>query len=53
MSYIVLRGRWCNIIVLNVHESSEEESDDTKDSFCEDLEQAFFIIFLSKILKFH
>ena len=33
MSYIVLRGRWCNIIVLNVHASSEEKSDDTKDSF--------------------
>ena len=23
MSYIVLRGRWCNIIVLNVHAPSE------------------------------
>ena len=23
--YIVLRGRWCNIIVLNVHASSEEK----------------------------
>jgi len=34
MSYtcIVLRGRWCNIIVLNVHASSEEKSDDLKDS---------------------
>ena len=27
VSYIVLRGRWCNIIVLNMHESSEEKSD--------------------------
>ena len=27
MSYIVLRGRWCNIIVLNVHAPSEEKSD--------------------------
>jgi len=26
--YIVLRGRWCNIIVLNVNASSEEKSDD-------------------------
>jgi len=33
MSYIVLRGRWCNIIVLNVHAPSEEKSDDSKDSF--------------------
>jgi len=31
--YIVLRGRWCNIIVLNVHAPSEEKSDDSKDSF--------------------
>ena len=23
VSYIVLRGRWCNIIVLNVHTPSE------------------------------
>ena len=28
MSYIVLRGRWCHIIVLNVHAPSEEKSDD-------------------------
>ena len=33
MSYIILRGRWCNIIVLNVHGLSEEKSDDSKDSF--------------------
>ena len=41
MSYIVLRGRWCNIIVLNVHAPSEEESDSSKDSFYEELEQVF------------
>ena len=28
ISYIVLRGRWCNIIVLNVHAQSEEKSND-------------------------
>jgi len=33
VSYIVLRGRWCNIIVLNVHAPSEEKSDGSKDSF--------------------
>ena len=33
VSYIVLRGRWCNIIVLNVHAPSEEKSDVSKDSF--------------------
>ena len=32
MSYAVLRGRWCNVIVLNVLAPSEEKSDDTKDS---------------------
>jgi len=30
LSYIVLRGRWRNIIVLNVHAPSEEKSDDQK-----------------------
>ena len=33
VSYIVLRGSWCNIIALNVHASSEEKSDDSKDRF--------------------
>ena len=42
MLYIVLRGRWCNIIVLNVHASSEEKSDDSKDSFYEELEYVFY-----------
>lgn len=41
LSYIVLRGRWCNIIVLNVHAPSEEKSDEIKDSFYEELEQVF------------
>ena len=41
VSYIVMRGRWCYIIVLNVHAPSEEKSDDSKDSFYEELEQVF------------
>ena len=41
MSYIVLRGRWFNIIVLNVHAPSEEKGDSSKDSFYEELEQVF------------
>ena len=41
MSYVVLRGRWCNIIVLNVHAPSEEKSGNSKDSFYEELEQVF------------
>jgi exonuclease III len=39
---MVLRGRWCNIIVLNVHVPTEEKSDDSKDSFYEELEQVFY-----------
>ena len=42
MSYIVLSGQWCNIIVLNWHETSEEKSDDSKDSFYKELEQVFY-----------
>ena len=40
-SYIVLRGRWRNIIVVNVHAPSEEKSYGAKDSFYEELEQMF------------
>ena len=36
VSYIVLRGRWCNTIVLNADAPSEEKSDDSKDSFYEE-----------------
>ena len=48
VSYIVLRGRWCNIIVLNVHAPSEEKSYESKHMFYEELEQ-IFIISLSTI----
>jgi hypothetical protein len=41
MSYIMLRGRWCNIIVLNAHAPTEEKGDDSKDSFYEELEGVF------------
>jgi hypothetical protein len=37
MSYIILRGHWCNIIVLNVYASYEDKSDDIKESFYEEL----------------
>jgi len=30
ISYMVLRGRWCNIVVLNMHAQSEEKSDNLK-----------------------
>jgi endonuclease/exonuclease/phosphatase family metal-dependent hydrolase len=41
ISYIVLRGHWCNIIVLNAHVPTEEKSDNSKDSFYEELEEVF------------
>jgi hypothetical protein len=41
VSYIVLRGRWDNMIVLNVHALSEDKSDNSRDSFFEELEEVF------------
>jgi hypothetical protein len=41
MSYIILRGRWCHIIVLNVHVPTEDKTDDVKDSFYVELERVF------------
>ena len=44
VSYIDLRGRWCNIIILNVHAPSEENICDSKDSFMRIL-SGFFLSF--------
>jgi hypothetical protein len=42
MSYIyVLRGRWCNIIILNVHAPTEDKIDDIRGRLYEELEQVF------------
>jgi hypothetical protein len=41
MSYIILRGRWCHIVVLNVHAPTEDKTDDVNDSFYEELERVF------------
>jgi exonuclease III len=41
MSYMALRVRWCDIIVLNVHAPTEDKIDDVKDSFYEQLEHVF------------
>jgi hypothetical protein len=41
MSYVTLRGRWCDIIVLNVHAPTEGKSHETKESFHEELERVF------------
>jgi hypothetical protein len=48
MSYITLRGRWCNIIALNVHAPREDKGDYVKDSFYEEL-GLVFISFLGRI----
>jgi hypothetical protein len=42
MSYIILRGRWGNIIVLNVHATCGDKGNDVKDSFYEELERVFY-----------
>jgi hypothetical protein len=39
MSYITLKGRWCDIIVLNVHAPTEDKDDDIKDRFYEERSQ--------------
>jgi hypothetical protein len=41
VSYITLKGHWCDIILLNVHAPTEDKDDDIKDSFYEELEQVF------------
>jgi hypothetical protein len=42
MPCVVLRGRWFNIIVLNMYAPSDEKSDEAKDRFYEDLVQVFY-----------
>jgi hypothetical protein len=48
MSYIILRGRWRHIIVLNIHAPTEDKTDDANDSFYEELERVF-----DKFPKYH
>jgi hypothetical protein len=48
MSYITLRGRWCHIIVLNVHAPTEDKTDDMKYGLNEELERVF-----DKFPKYH
>lgn len=40
-SYIVLRGCWCVIIVLNAHALTKGKSDDSNGGLYEELEQVF------------
>jgi hypothetical protein len=48
VSHIMLRARWCHIIVLNVHAPKEDKSDDAKDSLYEEFERVF-----DKFPKYH
>jgi hypothetical protein len=41
MLYIVLRGRWFDMIVLIVHAPTEDRNDDVKERFYEELERIF------------
>jgi hypothetical protein len=41
MLYIILKGRCCDVIVLNVHAPTEDKIDDMKNSFYKDLELVF------------
>jgi hypothetical protein len=45
---IILRGRWCHIIVLNIHAPTEDKIDDIKNSFYKELERVF-----DKFSKYH
>ncbi|PNF15196.1 hypothetical protein B7P43_G14111 [Cryptotermes secundus] len=48
ISYIVLKGRGCDIIVINVHAPTDDKIDDIKDRFYEELEHVF-----DKFPKYH
>jgi superfamily I DNA and/or RNA helicase len=39
MLYIILKGRWYDIIVLNLHARNEDKSDDLKDSIYKELDR--------------
>jgi hypothetical protein len=45
---MILRGRWCNIIVLNVHAPREDKSDDVKDKFYEEIARVYDQIFSNR-----
>jgi hypothetical protein len=41
MSYIILRGCWCDIIILNIHAPTNGKIEDVKDSFYKEQEHVF------------
>jgi hypothetical protein len=46
--YIILKGRRCHFIVLNIHGPTEDKTDNVNDSFCKELEPVF-----DKFPKYH
>jgi hypothetical protein len=48
MSYVMLSGRWCHVIVLNVDVPAEGKTDDVKGSLYEELDCVF-----DKFPKYH
>jgi hypothetical protein len=48
VSYIILRGYWCDIIVLNVHAPTKDKIGSMKDSFYKELKSVF-----DKFPKYH
>jgi hypothetical protein len=48
MSYIILRGHWFHIVVLNIHAPTEDKTDDVKDNIYKELERLF-----DKFPKYH
>jgi hypothetical protein len=48
MLYIILRGHWCDIIVMNFYAPTEDKTDGVKDIIYEELEREF-----DKFPKYH
>jgi hypothetical protein len=48
VTYIILRGHWCNISVLNTYAPTEDKNGIMKYSFYEEIERAF-----DKFCKYH
>ena len=52
VSGITLKGRWCDIIVVNVHAPSEDKDNDIKHTFYEEINLLFdqLLVYHMKIL---
>jgi hypothetical protein len=42
VSFVIIKGRWCNITVLNARAPCEDKGDDVKDSFCDEIRSVFY-----------